>query len=165
VVNEGALKTFEDACARARRDGGRFLTGGNRIMAEPFNHGYFVEPTIIDGLPKDHPLFKEELFVPITVIGEVMTLDEGIALANDTEYGLTAGIFTEDEAEIAEFFDRIEAGVIYANRKGGATTGAWPGSQPFCGWKGSGSSGKGALGPYYVEHFMREQSRTIVIDD
>ena len=84
----------------AKNDGGRILTGGNRIMTEPFNHGYFVEPTIIDGLPKDHSLFKEELFVPITVLTDVMTLDEAIDLANDTEYGLTAGIFSEDDKEI-----------------------------------------------------------------
>ena len=159
VVNEGALKTFEDACARAKKDGGKFLTGGNRIMTEPFNHGYFVEPTIIDGLPKDHALFKEELFVPITVLTDVITLDEAIDLANDTEYGLTAGIFSEDDKEIETFFNRIEAGVTYANRRSGATTGAWPGINPFGGWKASGATGRGTGGPWYVQQFMREQSR------
>ena len=92
-------------------------------------------------------------------------LDQAIEEANDTEYGLTAGIFTEDQAEIARFFDRIEAGVVYANRKGGATTGAWPGCQSFAGWKASGSTGKGGLGPYYVQQFMREQSQTVVVGD
>jgi len=159
VVNEGALKTFEEAVARARKDGGNILVGGNRIMTEPFNHGYFVEPTLIDGLPKDHSLFKEELFVPITVIGDVLTLDEAIDLANDTEYGLTAGIFSEDDHEIETFFDRIEAGVTYANRRSGATTGAWPGINPFGGWKASGATGRGTGGPWYVQQFMREQSR------
>lgn len=159
VVNEGALKTFEDAVARARKDGGKILVGGNRIMTEPFNHGYFVEPTLIDGLPKDHALFKEELFVPITVIADVVTLDEAIDLANDTEYGLTAGIFSEDDAEIEKFFDRIQAGTTYANRRSGATTGAWPGINPFGGWKASGSTGRGTGGPWYVQQFMHEQSR------
>jgi 1-pyrroline-5-carboxylate dehydrogenase len=159
VINEGALKTFEDAVARARRDGGTILVGGNRITTEPFNHGYFVEPTIIDGLPTNHPLFKEELFVPITVLAEVMSLDEAIELANDTIYGLTAGIFSEDEQEIERFFDRIHAGVTYANRRAGATTGAWPGINPFGGWKASGSTGRGTGGPWYVQQFMREQSR------
>ena len=55
--------------------------------------------------------------------------------------------------------------MVYANRKGGATTGAWPGCQSFCGWKASGSTGKGGLGPYYVQQFMREQSRTVVVDE
>lgn len=159
VINEGAVKTFEDAVARAKRDGGKILVGGNRLTQEPFNHGYFVEPTLIDGLPKDHPLFNEELFVPITVVGDVATLDEAIDLANRTEYGLTAGIFSEDDKEIDRFFDRIQAGVTYANRRSGATTGAWPGINPFGGWKASGSTGKGTGGPYYVQQFMREQSR------
>ena len=57
--------------AEATRDGGRIQTGGRRITEEPFNHGYFVEPTLITGLPLDHRLFRDELFVPITVIGEV----------------------------------------------------------------------------------------------
>ena len=75
---------------------------------------------------------------------------------------MTAGIFSEDEEEIERFFERMEAGVTYANRRTGATSGAWPGVQSFCGWKGSGSTGKGACGPYYVQQFMREQSRTVV---
>jgi len=56
----------------------------------------------------------------------------------------------------------VEAGVCYVNKRTGATTGAWPGAQPFTGWKGSGSSGKGGCGPYYVAQFMREQSRTVI---
>jgi 1-pyrroline-5-carboxylate dehydrogenase len=159
VINEGAVTTYEYAIERAKRDGGKVLIGGNRLKGEPFDHGYFVEPTVIDGLPKNHPLFSEELFVPITVVGDVMTLDEAIDLANGTEYGLTAGIFSEDDREIEQFFDRVQAGVLYANRRSGATTGAWPGINPFGGWKASGSSGRGTGGPYYVQQFQREQSR------
>ena len=159
VINEGALKTFEEAVARAKKDGGTILAGGNRITTEPFNHGYFVEPTLIDGLPVDHPLFREELFVPITVVAGVVSLDEAIRLANETIYGLTAGIFSEDDAEIDKFFNEIQAGVTYANRRSGATTGAWPGINPFGGWKASGSTGRGTGGPWYVQQFMHEQSR------
>jgi 1-pyrroline-5-carboxylate dehydrogenase len=159
VINEAAVKTYERAIAQAKADGGRILVGGRVLTEEPFNHGYFVEPTVIDGLPKNHPLFNEELFVPITVVADVMSLDEAIELANRTEYGLTAGIFSEDDGEIQKFFDRIQAGVTYANRRAGATTGAWPGINSFGGWKGSGSTGRGTGGPYYVQQFMREQSR------
>ena len=164
VINEAAVRTFEDAVARAVKDGGRVLIGGKRMTAEPFNHGYFVEPTIIDGLPADHPVFKEEYFVPITAVAEVLTLDEAIDLANRSEYGLTAGIFSREREELDEFFARIQAGVTYANRRAGATTGAWPGINPFGGWKASGSSGRGTGGPYYVQQFMREQSRVIMED-
>ena len=122
VINEDAVQTFERAVAQARRDGGTILTGGRRLTDGEFAHGHFVEPTIIDRLPTTHPLFSEELFVPITVLGDVTSLDEAIDLANGTEYGLTAGVFSEDDAEIQRFFDRIQANVTYVNRHAGATT-------------------------------------------
>jgi 1-pyrroline-5-carboxylate dehydrogenase len=162
LINERALRTYEKAIEQAKRDGGKILVGGRRIVDEPFNHGYFVEPTVIDGLPAGHPLFSQELFVPIVVVADVLTLDQALDLANKTEYGLTAGIFSEDEGEIEEFFERIQAGVIYANRRAGATTGAWPGQNSFGGWKASGSTGKGTGGPHYLQQFFREQSRTRV---
>ena len=89
-------------------------------------------------------------------------LDDAIARANDTEYGLTAGFYSEARAEIDEWLSSIEAGVIYVNRRAGATTGAWPGVQPFGGWKGSGTTGKAGGGPYYVQQYLREQSRTVI---
>ena len=162
LINEQALKNYENAIERAKKDGGRILVGGRRITEEPFNHGYFVEPTVIDGLPKDHPFFKQELFVPIMVVGDVLSLDEAIDHANNVQYGLTAGIFSQDDREIQEFFDSIQAGVVYANRRAGATTGAWPGQNSFGGWKASGSTGKGTGGPHYMQQFFREQSRTRV---
>jgi 1-pyrroline-5-carboxylate dehydrogenase len=159
VINDAAVRTYEQAVERAVRDGGKVLVGGKRLTTEPFNHGYFVEPTVIDGLPADHPLFGEELFVPITLVADVATFDQAIELANRSEYGLTAGIFSEDDREIAAFFSRIEAGVTYVNRRAGATTGAWPGINSFGGWKGSGSTGRGTGGPHYLQQFLREQSR------
>jgi 1-pyrroline-5-carboxylate dehydrogenase len=95
-------------------------------------------------------------------VAPVDSIDEALSLANHTELGLTAGFFSADDAEVDEFLNRIEAGVVYVNRAAGATTGAWPGVQPFGGWKGSGTSGKAGGGLYYVQQFMREQSRTVV---
>ena len=103
-----------------------------------------------------------ELFVPLIAVDAVDSLDEAITRANDTPLGLTAGFFSRDEAEVDHFLARIEAGVVYVNRRAGATTGAWPGVQPFGGWKGSGSGGKAGGGPYYLQQYLREQSRTIV---
>ena len=85
----------------------------------------------------------------------------GVARANGSEYGLTAG-FYGDAQETERFFATIEAGVAYANRPQGATTGAWPGHQPFGGWKGSGSTGKSAGSLYYLQQYLREQSQTRV---
>jgi 1-pyrroline-5-carboxylate dehydrogenase len=100
--------------------------------------------------------------VPFVAVAPFDELDEAIEKANDTEYGLTAGFFSKDRAEIQEWLDRIQAGVVYVNRRAGATTGAWPGVQPFGGWKGSGTSGKAGGGPYYVQQYLREQSRTVI---
>ncbi|HXW98100.1 MAG TPA: aldehyde dehydrogenase family protein, partial [Methanomicrobiales archaeon] len=110
--------------------------------------------------PQDHPLVKRELFVPFLVMDTFTTLAEALRKANDTEYGLTAGIFSEDRAEVEAFFREIRFGVCYSNRQGGATTGAWAGRQPFGGWKASGSTGKGVGGPYYLLSYLREQAQT-----
>ncbi len=162
VIDDRAVARFEQAVQQAA--GGTIRIGGTRLTGPQYDRGTYVAPTVVDGLAADHPLFKQELFLPFITVASVDSLDEAIKLANDTEYGLTAGIFSEEQREIDRFFDQIEAGVVYANRKGGATTGAWPGSQSFCGWKASGSTGKGGLGPYYVQQFMREQSRTVVVN-
>ncbi len=98
------------------------------------------------------------------MVDDFKTLDEALKKANDTEFGLTAGIFSKDSKEVDQFFKNIDFGVTYSNRKGGATTGAWPGAQPFGGWKGSGATGKGVGGPYYLTQFMREQAQTMVED-
>ncbi len=163
VINRAAADKYVKYIEMARRDG-TILIGGEQLKGEPYDHGFFVKPTIVTGLPKDHPLSVEEMFLPITCLWEVDSVDEGIDLANRSEYGLTAGFFSSDKDDIKKFFDRIEAGVVYVNRRAGATTGAWPGINPFGGWKGSGSSGKASGGPYYVAQFMREQSRTLIRD-
>jgi 1-pyrroline-5-carboxylate dehydrogenase len=161
LINARAVATYEAAVAEARRDG-RVLTGGQVLREGAWAHGFFVAPTVVDGLPLDHRLLRDELFVPLVVVASVDGLGEALAWANRSEFGLTAGIFSEDPEEVRRFFDTIEAGVAYANRPGGATTGAWPGVNSFGGWKASGSSGKGAGGPYYVQQFLREQSQTWV---
>jgi 1-pyrroline-5-carboxylate dehydrogenase len=160
VINQRALDTFRRAVEEARTDGGSIEIGGEIDDSS----GFFPTPTVVTGLPLDHRLFRDELFVPFLVVGEVDSLDEALREANGTAYGLTAGIFSRDQGEVQRFLDEIQAGVVYVNRRAGATTGAWPGIQSFGGWKGSGSSGKGGLGPYYVQQFLREQSQTVVGD-
>jgi len=161
LINQGAVDTYLKAAEDAKRDG-VFLSGGNRVKDGTFERGYFVEPAIVDNLPLTHRLFKEELFVPFLVVGTVDSFDKGLREANDSEYGLCAGIYSHDKSELEKFFNNIQAGVTYANRRAGATTGAWPGVNSFGGWKGSGSTGKSGLGPYYIQQFMHEQSRWIV---
>jgi 1-pyrroline-5-carboxylate dehydrogenase len=162
VITEDAYHRFEEVCDVAHRDG-KVLAGGCTLTDDMLAHGYYCGLTVC-ALPGNHRFFREELFVPFLAVTRVHALDEALTLANDSPFGLTAGIFTEDRGQIQAFLDRMQAGVIYVNRKGGATTGAWPGVQSFGGWKASGSTGKSALGPYYVQQFMREQSQTVVSD-
>jgi 1-pyrroline-5-carboxylate dehydrogenase len=164
LIDDDARLTFQKAVEEAIRDGGRLIAGGEVLDDGIYGRGVYVRPTVIADLAHGHPLFKEELFVPILAVGTFNSLDEALNLANATDYGLTAGIFTEDPAEIGYFFDRIRFGVVYANRRGGATTGAWPGAQPFGGWKASGSTGRGVGGPYYLLSFVREQAQTQVTE-
>jgi 1-pyrroline-5-carboxylate dehydrogenase len=163
IINQQALARYEDAVGEARREG-EVVVGGERLTEGNLGNGYYVAPTVATGLPTDHRLFRDELFVPFVAVAPISSIDEGIDLANDSSYGLTAGFFSRDQSEIDRFLARIQAGVVYVNRRAGATTGAWPGIQPFGGWKGSGSTGKAGGGLYYVQQFMREQSQTIVAD-
>jgi 1-pyrroline-5-carboxylate dehydrogenase len=160
VIDDRAVKRHQQAVSEARRDGTVF-TGGERLGDGALARGYYVEPTVV-GVPTDHRLFQDELFVPLTAVAPVDSLDQALALANDNIYGLTAGVYSEDQAEIDRFLEGIHAGVLYVNRRAGATTGAWPGVQAFGGWKGSGSTGKSGLSMYYVSQFLREQSHTVV---
>lgn len=158
VIHAGSVARFEAAVAEAKRDG-TVHCGGERLKDGEFAHGHFVQPTIVT-VPRGHRLIKNELFLPLVTVAPFDTFEEGIELANDVDYGLTAGLFSSKPEEVETFMNRVEAGVLYANRETGATTGAWPGVQSFCGWKGSGSSGKGGCGPFYVSQFAREQSQT-----
>jgi len=157
VINERSVERFERSVAAAER-AGRVAAGGGT----PDLPGHYVEPTVVADLPKGHELERDELFLPFVTVTRVGSFDEALAEANAPVYGLTAGIFTGAESEKERFLAEIQAGVVYVNRRAGATTGAWPGTQTFCGWKSSGSTGKGGLGAWYLPQFMREQSRTVV---
>ncbi len=161
VINKSSYNDFKNFCEELSQGGGKFLTGGKVRVDGDFAKGYFCEATFVTDLPFEHRLWQYEMFLPITTIGKVKNLDEAMIIANNVNYGLTAGFYGSLE-ETDWFFDKIEAGVTYANRPQGATTGAWPGFQPFGGWKGSGSSGKNGGGLYYLPLYMHEQIRTLI---
>jgi len=161
VINKSSYADFQKFSAELKQGGAKFLTGGNIKTGGMYDKGYYCENTFVTDLPFSHRLWKHEMFLPIATIGKVNSLDEAMQMANDVNYGLTAGFYGSVE-ETDWFFDNIQAGVTYANRPQGATTGAWPGFQPFGGWKGSGSSGKNAGGHYYVPLYMHEQIRTLI---
>ncbi len=159
VANKSSYHDYANF-AEELSQGGEILTGGRQLQDGELGKGYFCAPTLAY-LPTDHRLWKVEMFLPITTIAGYDDLDTAMKLANNADYGLTAGIYG-GKKEVAWFFDNIQAGVTYANRPQGATTGAWPGHQPFGGWKGSGSTGKAGGSIYYVPQYLHEQSQTII---
>jgi 1-pyrroline-5-carboxylate dehydrogenase len=160
VINRSSYQDFKNFTEELSQ-GGQFLTGGHALTEGEYAKGYFCAPTIVGELPLSHRLWKYEMFLPITTVARVGSLDEAMRHANDVNYGLTAGFYGSEE-ESQWFFQNVQAGVTYANRPQGATTGAWPGFQPFGGWKGSGSTGKNAGGHYYLPLYMHEQIHTLV---
>lgn len=160
VVNRSSYKDFQRFTEDLSQSG-RFLTGGTVLTEGKYAKGYFCAPTFAADVPYDHALWQQEMFVPITTVGKFTDLEEAMRIANSVNYGLTGGFYGSPE-ETEWFFEHIEAGVTYSNRPQGATTGAWPGFQPFGGWKGSGSTGKNGGGLYYVPLYGREQIQTRV---
>jgi 1-pyrroline-5-carboxylate dehydrogenase len=160
VINKRAHEAYARYVSELKGRGAKIRRGGRQPSEGAFARGYYVEPVLAEAAPSD-PLWKHEMFLPILMAHRYRDRDEAMRLANDTDMGLTAGFYGSPD-EIPWFQENIQAGVIYANRGAGATTGAWPGYQPFGGWKGSGSSGKAIASAYYLPLYLREQSRTVV---
>ncbi|HSY08199.1 MAG TPA: aldehyde dehydrogenase family protein [Steroidobacteraceae bacterium] len=160
VINERAYKNYARFCAELSSGGANILSGGKALTGGALAAGFFCAPTLAAAAP-GHSLWQREMFLPIAMLARVADLDTAMSRANATSLGLTAG-FYGDPAQVGWFFDHIEAGVAYANRPQGATTGAWPGYQAFGGWKGSGNTGKAIASSYYLALYQREQSQTLV---
>ncbi len=159
LINEAAYARYQK-CAEHLRRHGEILVGGETLVDGTLAKGWFVAPTVATA-PLDYGLWREEKFIPLVLVAEVDSVAQAIELANASDYGLTAGFYGAPE-EIPFFLERIEAGVTYVNRPQGATTGAWPGYQPFGGWKASGTTGKAIGSFYYLPQYLREQSQTVV---
>jgi 1-pyrroline-5-carboxylate dehydrogenase len=160
VTTQNAYENYARYSDELRAGGSRIFSGGEQLREGTLGGGFFVRPTLAEA-PLEHRLWDEEMFLPILMMHRVSTNEAAMELANRSPLGLTAGFYGSVD-EIAWFNEHIEAGVTYANRPQGATTGAWPGYQAFGGWKGSGSTGKAIGSFYYLPLYMREQSQTIV---
>jgi len=160
LATQSGYEDYPRYAARLRADGARVLAGGEQLREGQFARGLFVRPTLAEA-PVSHALWQKEMFLPILMLHRVASNEEAMQLANASPLGLTAGFYGAPD-EIPWFQEHIEAGVTYANRPQGATTGAWPGYQPFGGWKGSGTTGKAIASFYYLPQYLREQSQTVV---
>ena len=119
---------------KARGEGASVITGGSRPSAASLEYGCYVSPTIISVHPK-HSLWREEVFGPVVAICETSGFDEAVKLANDSQYGLSAAVFTRDLRLANEFINRAEAGQVSVN----LPTSGWDVHHPFGGFRDSGS--------------------------
>lgn len=158
VINEEQMKNMLASVERAKAAGAVVLTGGHRLTGEAYGDGFFVAPTIIEHVGPHGEISRSELFGPITCLYEVSGFDEAIALANDSPFGLTAAIHTQNLNRAMAFVGRIQAGVAVVN---GGTYGSEP-HMPFGGLRQSGNgwreAGTQALDVYsdlktvYINH-------------
>jgi alpha-ketoglutaric semialdehyde dehydrogenase len=114
-ASEGQMKTVLSYIEKGKQEGARLLTGGNQLTGEGYEKGYFVEPTIFDNVTSGMTIAQEEIFGPVIALIQVNTLEDGLAIANDVQYGLSASIFTRNISSMLSFIDEMEAGLVRIN--------------------------------------------------
>lgn len=144
LIEERARQRVETYIGIGRREG--------KVMAQPAApaDGYYVAPTVVTDLPADSRLLREEIFGPLLAVVRVRDLDEALAVANDSDYALTGGLFSRSPATISRVVAEFAVGNLYINR---GITGAIVGRQPFGGFRLSGVGSK-AGGPDYLLQFL-----------
>ncbi len=148
VVDEGQLKQDEDYLRIGLAEGAELAWGGERLERE--TEGYFLSPALLVGTRNDMRVNREEIFGPIATVIRVADPDEALAVANDTEYGLSAGVCTTSLKHAARFRDGLQAGIVTVN----LPTAGVDFHVPFGGTKGS-SQGSREQGRYAIEFFTQ----------
>ena len=151
VVNEAARKRVLEYIEIGKREG-KLLTGGKET--ESAGKGYFIAPTVFTDVAPDARLAQEEIFGPVLAVIRSKSFDEALAIANNTEYGLTGAIYTYSREKLERARNEFQVGNLYFNRK---CTGAMVGAHPFGGFKMSGTDSK-AGGPEYLLLFTQAKS-------
>jgi succinate-semialdehyde dehydrogenase / glutarate-semialdehyde dehydrogenase len=142
LANADAVKDLDADVQKTVKAGAKVLTGG-KPLAGP---GYFYEPTVLTEVPKDSPAYREEFFGPVASIFRVKNIDEALAIANDSRFGLGASAWTNDPAERERFINDLEAGMVFINQMVASDP-----RVPFGGVKASGHGRE--LGPYGIREF------------
>lgn len=146
LISEKAAIQVEETVNNAVQKGARILTGGNR-------DGAFYEATVIDNVTADMDLVVNETFGPVAPIIHVDSVDEAISVANDTDYGLQAGVFTNDYSNAMRCVQEIEAGTVFVNKQSTFRTD----NMPFGGFKNSGVGKEG------IKYAVEEMTKTKLI--
>jgi 1-pyrroline-5-carboxylate dehydrogenase len=151
VINEGSMKSILGYIEQGKKDG-RLITGGERDTRA--GEGYFVRPTVIADIAPKSKLEQEEIFGPVLAVIKSHNFEQALAIANDTEFGLTGAVYTSSREKIEHAKREFHVGNLYINRK---CTGAMVGAHPFGGFNMSGTDSK-AGGPDYLYLFTQAKS-------
>jgi 1-pyrroline-5-carboxylate dehydrogenase len=150
VINKSAMNSILDYIEVGKKEG-RLLTGGKQAGSD----GYFVEPTVIADISSKARIFQEEIFGPVLAVTKAKNFDEALHMANDTEFGLTGAVYSQNPKKIERAAEEFHVGNLYMNRK---CTGAMVGAHPFGGFNMSGTDSKSG-GQDYLLLFL--QAKTI----
>jgi 1-pyrroline-5-carboxylate dehydrogenase len=151
VINNVALNAMLAAIETGLKEG-QLIVGGHALTT--VDGGFFLEPTIFSEIPPNGVLAQEEIFGPVLALIKVADFEEGLRVANNTEYGLTGSIYTSDRERLNRARHEFHVGNLYLNRK---CTGAMVGAHPFGGFNMSGTDSK-AGGPDYLLLFTQSKS-------
>ena len=151
VINRAALQSMLRYVEIGKTEG-RLIAGGNAPVTE--DGGFYLEPTVFSDIPPNGVLAQEEIFGPVLALVKAANFDEGLAVANNTEYGLTGSIYSHDRRKLDRARREFHVGNLYFNRK---CTGAMVGAHPFGGFNMSGTDSK-AGGSDYLLLFTQAKS-------
>ncbi|KJE49561.1 MULTISPECIES: D-glyceraldehyde dehydrogenase [Acidiplasma] len=141
LINKSALKNIQSVVENAKESGYKILTGGNvPNLEEPYRNGYFFEPTVIEDVNQDSPIFQEEIFGPVIGTEKISTTDELYRKANDSKYGLASYLFTEDPELMLEASEKIRFGELYINMPGPEASQGY-----HTGFRMTGQAGEGSI--------------------
>ncbi len=147
VINEKAFKTINSYIEKGKSEGGRVVAGGGSDGEQ----GFFIEPTVIVDVKPGDTIEQEEIFGPVLAVIKAQDYDDALQIANDTQFGLTGAVYSEDEAKLQRARREFHVGNLYLNRK---CTGALVGVHPFGGFNMSGTDSK-AGGRDYLLLFLQ----------
>jgi alpha-ketoglutaric semialdehyde dehydrogenase len=157
VINEKQKNRVLEYINIGQQEGAKLLTGGEEVSGGPHANGYFIAPAVFDNMTADMRIAREEIFGPVTGIIQVDSIEEAIAIANGTDYGLSCSIYTHDITNTFKAVQQLEFGLVYVNAP---TIGAEV-QVPFGGMKNTGNGHREA-GPQSLDEFT--EWKTIGID-
>jgi len=151
IANKPQFDKVLSMIDRAKQEGVKITAGGSKKVVSGFEGGFFIEPTILENVSSRNEIWRHEVFGPVLCVRGFSTDDEAVSLANDTDYGLAAGIWSDDEEFANKIAAKIDAGTVYINHYRSVSACA-----PVGGVKKSGYGRE--LGPNAIRDFMQEKA-------